>query len=339
MTWIYAVAICLTLAWLSSPTNGKPSQDLTTPDSGTSVIFIGPGGGTMGESTLLSLPELASIPDNMKPIPFQKSDGSPFSNGAVGALIDEKIMVCGGRTGYTEGGLPALSDKCYTLTDGTQWTPAPDMENKRAYAAAAKTEDGWWVTGGTNVSRVMRDAATKSTEILINGKWESGPELPIALFGHCLLKLNSKQHLLAGGATPSMGSDETKLGGTYLLEDGSYTEVVGGPILGIGAACAMLGEDAYIVGGGNPLTREMLSDVHIWSEGGWREGPKLPAPVYGASLVEHNNHLYLLGGLTSGNSYNKIIYKLDQGEWTVAANLRDSRWSFPAFVVPKDIFD
>ena len=45
---------------------------------GETVLFLGPGLGTDGRSQILSLPDMASIPTNIKPHPFQRvwSDGS-----------------------------------------------------------------------------------------------------------------------------------------------------------------------------------------------------------------------------------------------------------------------
>jgi len=271
----------------------------------------------------------------------------------VAAFIDEKVMVCGGAT-------PAPVVLCYTLTDWTseytpkyrspsapdktdwkEWSPGPSMAKKRSYAAGTKTEDGWWVTGGTNDT---------STEILVNGAWVPGPELPTAMFGHCLLKLNSEKYFITGGVTDTLNLEarfdddiSTVSNPSYLVQNGVYSKVEGGPSVLI-PACAMLGEDAYVVGGINTLTKDGSSEVHVWSKGQWKEGPELPVPIWGSSLVSYENQLYLLGGVTGNLSdgafpFVELIYKLDQGAWTAVELYEDvntyGRTKFPALVVPQ----
>ena len=64
-----------------------------------------------------------------------------------------------------------------------------------------------WVTGGTSGHQNGVPITTKSTEYvrLESGKtWKgetvSGPDLPVAVRGHCLVKLNEETVIMIGGA-------------------------------------------------------------------------------------------------------------------------------------------
>ena len=70
----------------------------------------------------------------------------------------------------------------------------------------------WWITGGLDAA----DNSTLRTSILVNSDLEvtPGPDLPLPLRGHCLLKLNETHVLLNGGHHGST----VYFNRTYLLE-------------------------------------------------------------------------------------------------------------------------
>ena len=80
---------------------------------------------------------------------------------------------------------------------------------KRAGASSiAIDEDTLWITGGVN-----NDGHLKTTE-LVNLKTLSsipGPDLPIELAGHCMVKLNERTVIVIGGENDNGIVDKTFL--------------------------------------------------------------------------------------------------------------------------------
>ncbi len=59
-------------------------------------------------------------------------------HGAVNAVIDGQIVICGGNS----------IARCYVLSRELNiWLEFEPMGEPRAYAASAMTAQGWWVTG------------------------------------------------------------------------------------------------------------------------------------------------------------------------------------------------
>ena len=68
--------------------------------------------------------------------------------GTVGAVIQDKIVLCGGA--YWGGDVPLFwSEECYILEQNPEdmslyWEKFPSMSMKRAWASSAILEDGSW---------------------------------------------------------------------------------------------------------------------------------------------------------------------------------------------------
>ena len=74
-------------------------------------------------------------------------------------------------------------------------------------------EYNWWVSGGTD----EKDQPRKSTEIRYsNGTWGDGPELPVAISGHCVVQLQRDLSVVIGGA---------KNGNTYIFNWNSKVKI------------------------------------------------------------------------------------------------------------------
>ena len=109
-------------------------------------------------------------------------------SGAVGTLLGDYPVICGGYTWVT--------NKCYKLNEAKQYTEFATMQKPRDYAGIIPHENKVWITGGEN----EKHQRIKTTEfILASGISTPGPDLPIALEGHAMSKLNLSTSMIIGG--------------------------------------------------------------------------------------------------------------------------------------------
>ena len=82
---------------------------------------------------------------------------------------------------------------CYKL-EGNTWTSQPNMKHERTAAAASSTaKGGMFVTGGLDLTLTP----LLSTEVLNNGEWEEGPQMPVRLAQHC--QVTSESGIIVAG--------------------------------------------------------------------------------------------------------------------------------------------
>ena len=111
-------------------------------------------------------------------------------SGAVGTLLGDYPVICGGDTGGW------VTNKCYKLNEAKQYTEFATMQKPREYARIIPLENKVWITGGGDETH----QAKKTTEfILASGISTPGPDLPIALEGHAMSKLNLSTSMIIGG--------------------------------------------------------------------------------------------------------------------------------------------
>ena len=119
-------------------------------------------------------------------------------SGAVGTLLGDYPVICGG---YTAGW---VTNKCYKLNEAKQYTEFATMQKPRDYAGIIPHENKVWITGGEN----EKHQRIKTTEfILASGISTPGPDLPIALEGHAMSKLNLSTSMIIGGFYNSNSSE------------------------------------------------------------------------------------------------------------------------------------
>ena len=111
-------------------------------------------------------------------------------HGAVGANLDGTPVVCGGY-----GDSIGDSDKCFRLTNGI-WKEFTIMKEEKSFAAAVMHNDKLHVFGGWNGS-ILQTSET----INVDGEVNYGPDLPTAVRGHAMTKINDTVSLLSGGKT------------------------------------------------------------------------------------------------------------------------------------------
>jgi len=113
-------------------------------------------------------------------------------NAATGGLIENTVMICGGRV------LGSISDKCYSLTS-QKATLVTHMSVARSHIASIVLNDNTlWVTGGST-DELYYSAALSSTEkVTLNGIMP-GPDLPMALRSHAMVAINTTASIVIGG--------------------------------------------------------------------------------------------------------------------------------------------
>jgi hypothetical protein len=221
------------------------------------------------------------------------------------------------------------------------------MNSVRVYAAAAQLQDGkLLVTGGYDES----GSYLNSAEMLIEEGWESNiPSLPVTIYAHCMVTVNSTTVMVIGGAQNVQISGKTFY---FTFGEESWTE---GPelknIRGF-HSCGKIRrnkesqEISVIVAGGFDGSSE-LSSVEILDEGSneWQTGPELSFVIEDSKMVEdQTGGVVLIGGYSSSVGNLNTLYQLPHGGldavWTkMDQKLQTGRNDPPAFLVPDNIVD
>ena len=106
--------------------------------------------------------------------------------GATGGLIGDTVIICGGYGG-------AFVDECYSLTS-EKVTLVTHMSVGRYQATSIVLNDNTlWITGGSN------DGLLASTEYVRMTGTMPGPDMPMALYDHAMVAINSTYSMVIGG--------------------------------------------------------------------------------------------------------------------------------------------
>ena len=112
--------------------------------------------------------------------------------GATGGLVGDTVIICGG-----DGGPLKRVDECYSLTS-EKATIVTHMSVGRVSAASiVLNDDTLWITGGLGNGQGL--VALASTEYVTVTETVPGPDLPIALFHHAMVAINSTCSMVIGG--------------------------------------------------------------------------------------------------------------------------------------------
>ncbi len=260
---------------------------------------------------------------------------------AIGGLgFKENPILCGGEQNS------AFSSKCYSL-ENIEWVSSASMNLVRNSATAAQLQDGKLVvTGGVDASGFPLDSA----EILNEKGWESNiPSLPVTIFIHCMVTVNSTTVLAIGGEQNGQRSGKTFY---FTFGEESWAE---GPELKNyrgGHSCGKIRrneesqEMSIIVAGGHDGS-SFLSSVEILDEGfnEWQTGPELPFGIWKSQMVEdQNGGVVLIGGESSSVDMLDTLYQLLHGGqdavWTkVEQKMQTGRNDHTAFLIPDNVVD
>jgi hypothetical protein len=256
---------------------------------------------------------------------------------AIGGLgFKGNSILCGGYQN------DAKSNKCYSL-ENNEWVSSASMNSIRSSAAAAQLQDGkLLVTGGYDGSYL------NSAELLTEEGWETNiPSLPVTMYGHCMVTVNSTTVMVIGGYQNGQISGKTFY---FTFGEESWTE---GPELKNKRGWHRCGkikrnkesqEMSIIAAGG--YDGSYLSSVEILHEGynEWQTGPELPLGIIASQMVEDQNGGVVLIGGRSSVGYLDTLYQLPHGgqdaAWTkMEQKMQTGRMLHTAFLVPDNIVD
>jgi hypothetical protein len=260
---------------------------------------------------------------------------------AIGGLgFKENPILCGGYQNDTK------SNKCFFL-ENDKWVSLASMNSVRLEAAAAQLQDGkLLVTGGVdNFGSYLSNA-----EMLTEEGWESNiPSLPVTIYCHCMVTVNSTTVMVIGGYHNDQTSEKTFY---FTFGEESWTK---GPELKYKRSwhsCGRIRRDnvsqeiSIIVAGGSDLI--CLSSVEILDEDSneWQTGPELPFGIYQSHMVEdQNGGVVLIGGSSSSVDNLDTLYQLPHGGqdavWIKMKQKikKTGRNWHTAFMVPDNIVD
>lgn len=258
--------------------------------------------------------------------------------GSFGGLgFESKPMICGGRDASEES-----SNKCYSL-EGNKWAPSTGMNTARRHAAVSPSPypskvQKFFVTGG-----IDSETGVNTVEVLTEQGWETLPKpLPVTIFGHCSVLVNSTTVMLIGGFQNNDESSDTYY---FNTENEEWTE---GPQLMNKRTFHSCGrirrnsqsqELSIIVAGG--YYGSYLSSVEILDLGSdkWEKGPELPYGIDSFQMVEDpKGGVFLVGGSSGKNSYTDDLFQLQHGDadWIkMKQKLKIGRKWHVAFLVPE----
>ncbi len=230
--------------------------------------------------------------------------------------------------------------------ENNKWVSSASMKSVRAYAAAAQLQDGkLLVTGGWDVS----GSDLNSTEMLTEEGWESNiPSLPVTIYAHCMVTVNSTTVMVIGGRQKNDYSGKTFY---FTFGEESWTK---GPELKNKRGWHSCGkirrnkksqEMSIIVAGG--WDGSYLSSVEILDEDSneWQTGPELPFGINGSEMVEdQNGGVVLIGGESSSISKLDTLYQLPHGGqdavWTkMEQKMKTGSIQHTAFLIPDNSVD
>ncbi len=263
-------------------------------------------------------------------------------NSAIGGFgFKENPVLCGGYQNSD------FSNKCYSL-ENNEWVSSASLNSVRVAAAAAQLQDGKLLVKG---GKDGPGSDLNSAEMLTEEGWESNiPSLPVTIFDHCMVTVNSTNVMVIGGYQNGLISGKTFY---FTLGEESWTE---GPVLKNkrdSHSCGKIRrnkesqEMSIIVAGGDYGGSSYLSSVEILDEGSneWQTGPDLPIGIGYSQMVEDQNEgIVLIGGYSSPIGSLDTLFHLPHGGqdavWTkMEQKMEIGRYAHTAFMVPDNIVD
>jgi hypothetical protein len=222
------------------------------------------------------------------------------------------------------------------------------MKSVRSLAAAAQLQDGKLLVTGDNDDS---GSYLNSAEMLTEEGWESNiPSLPVTIYAHCMVTVNSTTVMAIGGRQNNQISGKSFY---FTFGEESWTE--GPELKNIRRyhSCGKIRrnkesqEMSIIVAGGLDSGSSYLSSVEILDEGSneWQTGPELPFGIEDSQMVEdQNGGVILIGGESSSVGNLDTLYKLPHGGqdavWTkMEQKMNTGRSAHTAIFVPDNIVD
>lgn len=267
--------------------------------------------------------------------------------GASGGLVNDSLpLICGGNAH------PNYVGNCYIPGYGSK-DSLVTLLTPRAGSAAITMESHMWITGGWDGSNVLM--STEIVDVVSSPAFVvQGPELPMAMSGHCIVKVNGTTVLFVYKRK------------TFFF-DYATQAWANGPDTNherLSSGCGIM-ENVVVVAGGHfsETTTEFLTlddpNGLKWSAGTNRShiltmifshnyfitiGPDLPKPLFGLSAVEFDGTVIIIGGYSASYPQN-CLYKLvcsndTNCEWSeMSQKLKVGRSGFVAMLIPDELAD
>ena len=232
------------------------------------------------------------------------------------------VNVTHGYGGFVDG-IPMICDfdldvnqDCYTFGNTTPLLKANiSRDHAACIVISVNNINVLWITGGITGVRYT------NTSVYISPKTgvSVGPELPTAMFWHCMLRLNSSTAMIIGGVAGDEYTRATNHTRFYHSESSDWT---GGPDLRFARsthACGLISDSLsnkkIVIATTGILDYSNSTD--LWSVGSsqWIDGPEFPGgDIYKATGTTSSDgkHFILIGGIDfrSGSGFQHSIYKL-----------------------------
>ena len=227
---------------------------------------------------------LFARPSCLKPPDFPLAN--PMS--LIGSFVDGNPNICG----FLE-----QESFCYSLDIKNQYWNIHNYTiiEQRSHAAGVQLENGSWIIfGGQKFSEGV-PVLLNTSEILIETQFYFGPQLPLSLSGHCVVKVDDDQIFTAGGYGQPFLKDTFYLqiqNNTWQsitpMQQGRYGHVCGKVLSSF--------NDIQIVAAGG--LRVDKAELYLYQKQYWINGPDMMRKnFFKAASVQGPTNFIIIGGL------------------------------------------
>jgi N-acetylneuraminic acid mutarotase len=291
----------------------------------------------------------------------------------TGGLLNGFPIICG-ITANSTAPDSLFSDPtclCYKFnTKNNGWQPVTSMAFSRLFASSVVMDYGLYVIGG--ISQVIWILDTYVKDILYDrniqlltseneNKWKN-KRFEGVVFGACAVRLNSTTGMLiGGGVSEKLGFFPTRQTWYFNSITDEWRQ---GPSLlqpRMASACGMMSPSnqlKIVVAGGQissdnfvrqaiNLDHNVTSSVEILDISKediiWVSGPKLPIALHSADMVQREDGVYLIGGMSKNITFDSIYYlsnysKKTPKQWILLnKTLKISRAMHKSILLPDDM--
>ena len=255
----------------------------------------------------------------------------------IGSFIDGEPVICG-----------FLEQKsfCYSLNLRKQtWNENNfTIIEQRAQATGVRLENGSWLILGGQIYTEGVPVLLNTSEILINSKFQFGPQLPIPMSGHCTVKLEEKHLFTAGGyGQPFLKHSHT----LKIINSTNWQSITPMQKGRYGHVCGKIlnsfNDIQVVVAGGLRVDKV---EIYLYQKQHWINGPDMMRKkFFKAASVQGPTSFLMVGGLelepcSTSNCQLKEIYTFDRSNiaWkTSRQELNIGRGNHIAIGLPPEV--
>jgi len=279
----------------------------------------------LSDKHILRLPGFTKATCSIEPYPVKQVNPGVWGvRGAVAAILDGRLHVCGGGPGEAESSCHALHS--------TKWYGMPRLSLGRLHAGSSKWQGGWLITGGfSKLYGNNRGVRHNTSEFFTGGGWSPGPDLDKTKFwtGEPLMGIESHCQVTTGGMVIIAGGRSERYNGSRTISYGiatgatfswsgnSWTQLSSMKIPRANHACVETEGVLFAMGGENQ-NGDSLGSVERLNLATmvWSEGPDLPYNVSHVQAVNIHGDIHVVGGRGSEGK----ILRLVGNTWVVVSD-------------------